>query len=106
MTADRAASSQPPSEDGPFEAGVEVEWEEVEDDGDEEAPRGWPLGALLATTVGIWLGRLFYRLPDNLEDVAAVLLALVTAIAAAGIYRRWVRRQFAQARARRLRTRR
>ncbi len=100
MTADRAPSSQSPPVDDDLD-----EWEEVEEDPVEEEPRGWPLGMILATTVGIWLGRLFYRLPDNLENVAAVLLALVTAIAAAGIYRRWVRRQFAQARARRLRTR-
>ncbi len=110
MTARRPPSSQPSpvasarDEGTNLEAGDDLdEWEEVEE---EDEPRGWPLGMLLATTVGVWLGRLFYRLPDNLENLAAAMLALVTAIAAAGLYRRWVRRQFAQARARRLGSRR
>ena len=72
---------------------------------DDEEPRGWPLGTLLAVTLGIWAGRWFYRLPDGIEQLAGLLLVLLTAIFAAGLYRRWVRRQFAQARARRLRTR-
>ncbi len=108
---DSARSMQPASalggrDDALAESDDLEEWEEVDDDEEGEngeEPRGWPLGTLLAMTTGIWLGRFFYRLPDALENVAAVLLALVTAIAAAGLYRRWVRRQFAQARARRLR---
>ncbi|MSP22454.1 MAG: hypothetical protein EXR66_05500 [Dehalococcoidia bacterium] len=75
--------------------------DEFEDDEPEERPRGWPWGAMLATAIGVWAGRAFYRLPDRLEDLTAFALTALTALFAVGIYRRWVRKQLAQARARR-----
>jgi hypothetical protein len=82
--------------------------DEFEDDLDEPAPeeepeRRWPLGVMLSTVIGVWVGRAFYRLPDGLENLAGLGLSLATAVIAVGIYRRWVRRQFATARARRVR---
>ncbi len=65
--------------------------------------RGWPLGTMLAVAFGIWIGRWFGQLPEGAEDTAGLLLVVVTAVLAAALYRRWVRRQMAQARARRAR---
>lgn len=86
-----------------YDEDAEWEYEDADEVEAAEEPRGWPLGTLLAITLGIWAGRWFYRLPDGLEAVAGLLLVLLTAIFAAALYRRWVRRQFAQARARRRR---
>jgi hypothetical protein len=89
-----------------YDAYEEAEGYEDEDDLDDEPVeerRGWPLGTLLAVALGVWMGRWFYRLPDGLEAVAGLGLVLATALLAAGLYRRWVRRQMAAARARRRR---
>jgi hypothetical protein len=88
-----------------------AEWDELEDDDefeddDEPEPaleRRWPFGVMLAVLLGVWVGRAFYRLPDGLENIAGLALSIATAVVAVAIYRRWVRRQFATARARRLR---
>ncbi len=90
------------------DAGDDAEYEddEFEDDElDEEAaqPRGWPLATMLAFSIGMWAGRWFEVLPDGLESALGFLMVFVTAVSAAGLYRRWVRRQFVQARARRAR---
>jgi hypothetical protein len=95
----------------PGDAGLEAaeyedyeEFDEYEDGLEEPSPerrRAFPLGTLLAIAAGVWVGRAFYRLPDGLENLAGLLLALLTALLAAGLYRRWVRRQMAAARARR-----
>jgi hypothetical protein len=58
---------------------------------------------MLALAIGVWAGRAFYRLPDGLENLAGLALSLATAVILAGLYRRWVRRQFAEARERRQR---
>lgn len=81
----------------------EFDDDDFEDEPEEPRDRRWPLGTLLGIAIGVWAGRAFYRLPDRLEDLAAIGLSVVTAMFAVGIYRRWVRRQLAEARARRLR---
>lgn len=102
--ADDASLDEVPGDE--YEDGYEDE-EFEDDDGDDEPdgeraqPRGWPLGTILAFSIGVWAGRWFEVLPDGLESLAGYLMVLVTAGCAAGLYRRWVRRQFAQARARR-----
>ena len=94
--------------DEDFDADADDSEDDFEDDLTEAAPedereRRWPLGVMLAVVLGVWVGRAFYRLPDGLENVAGLGLSLVTAVIAVAIYRRWVRRQFATARARRAR---
>ncbi len=82
--------------------------EEIDDleDEDEQAPeerRGWPLGSLLLFAIGIWVGRWVSRMPVNAQETVGLLLVIATAVLGAALYRRWVRRQMAQARARRVR---
>ena len=103
--------TEPPSrgaDDGDLAADGADPDDDFEDDLDEPAPgeereRRWPLGVMLAVVLGVWVGRAFYRLPDGLENLAGLGLSVATALIAAAIYRRWVRRQFASARARRAR---
>ena len=87
--------------DDEFEDEDEFEDDLAEPAFEEEPERRSPLGVMLAVVLGVWLGRAFYRLPDGLENLAGLGLSIVTAVIAAALYRRWVRRQFAQARARR-----
>jgi hypothetical protein len=102
----RDEASPAPGGDAGLEAHEHEEYDEYEDGPEEPSPdrqRAFPLGTLLAIAAGVWVGRAFYRLPDGLENLAGLLLALLTALLAAAIYRRWVRRQMAAARARRAR---
>lgn len=78
--------------------------EEIDDLEDEEAPaerRGWPLGAMLLFAIGIWVGRWVSQLPINAQETVGLLLVIATAVLGAALYRRWVRKQMAHARARR-----
>ncbi|MCC6236936.1 MAG: hypothetical protein IT299_05100 [Dehalococcoidia bacterium] len=127
MTAERPPTSTPGSTStpGPTSAGVPAQDEEdalldVAYEGDEygdeeiddleeeeeraaEERRGWPLGGLLLFAIGIWVGRWVSQLPVNAQETVGLLLVIATAVLGAALYRRWVRRQMAQARARRVR---
>ena len=81
------------------------EIDDLEDETDDEPAerRGWPLGALLLFALGIWVGRWVSQLPVNTQETVGLLLVIATAVLGAALYRRWVRKQMAHARARRTR---
>lgn len=81
------------------------EIDDLEDETDREPSerRGWPLGAMFLFAIGIWVGRWVSQLPVNAQETVGLLLVIATAILGAALYRRWVRKQMAHARARRTR---
>jgi hypothetical protein len=101
----RGNEAEPPPLDDPEDSDDLEDFEDEEEDEGEEPERRSSLSVMLALVIGVWIGRAFYRLPDGLENLAGLALSLATALILVGIYRRWVRRQFAEARARRLRRR-
>ena len=58
--------------------------------------RGWPsAGAWLLFLLGLWIGRATAVLPEDANSAFGLALTVVTALALALSYRRWVRRAMA-----------